>query len=1273
MSKSSDTVEAQETSASRTLCYSVVKNKHKRLLKSRENIFKPKCSRELKKKLKKYKLRRDGIEDPDIIDVSKILVTSLRIKSPNHQDKINCNNNIIEQEELNQGNYLIKMVRKKKICTDVKPLVNIIYDNENDMNILAEEVGDKKHTDAFKLMMKARNKSIGTNSPGKDKIEEEDFKEIAERKEIKAKRNLALQKMAQSKGSLKHKKIEELRDKCIEKKLVKRAETFKQMITKTDSIKNEQKANNTSAKESQSSNEKTNLKTKPEKNKSLKLCDIFNETIEIIDHNKQSKLIPTEDIEFLKKLSPSIRKKENMLNYFQKIPKDDSEQLENNCTEESNDSIIKVKFNKKCKKKKKLKLTAKLHTTSETVKSKILTIDDSNDSHINGHKRIKRKRNLNVEDDGSPPLQTNNLNSFNIESRPKRNVKKPLKYTEDEQMFSSDEELYIFTPKKKKNSGPLKSKIIETTEQMVNMMDNITKKNDVGAKDSVLELSKKDESKNNSKLTKTIASKPTKRANNLSSKSLKHTNDKKVVKLAPIFVAKMQLSPADIEAKQNFLKSGVPEKLKKKVKKPINEITFDMFPSVVHIQQSEPDRNSHQEKDWFNGSNYDLIDESYFTQNEYSFKNFLTLEEACNLSVHVSKLKPEKVLKTIKCAYPKFPVYRTYHLLSGKSKGEFKDCTYPDLDNSIEIISGQCVDVSNENSDQLNWCDKYKPTSSKQIIGNFESIKELKRWLETWTENLFKAKQIASDSSDFSDFYHSDTDSRDTNANNILILTGQTGSGKTSSVYAVASELAIKVIEVNASSKRTGKIMLQDLQEATQSHKVDRGRNGSDNSQKLHEEIMSVKIKKRGRPKKSHNRKNSTDGKSKPSSVKTSEMSQSQILASQESVRTGMSLILIDDADIIFEQDDGFCSAIAQLIQSSKRPVILVTSSLSCPHLQRFLLYGKVLHMRPILSRMLGTWLDVMCLADVGKCCTGLGAKVLDFYRGDIRKTINCLQFYMNSNKHVNQKDEVALSQIKHNIDDEHSSMSWVDSESLEPSIPNDKDVDSYIDSHLQVLHVGCSIDVFNIWWNLPRLYKHCNKTETQEIEGNSTNMRCSTEQDTTESINRLAHILDTISAIDFFDHNSPDTGTNISSRPWYSSEHASLFENENFDCYNKSSLVTAEISDVLIKSTITETQRVFKRENSLNFPPPSMNDQRKRDKIVSRHNTLSSYLHSSAMLDHRATALDYWPTCRTICRIEKNRTDSNVKRNSRFCHYLKSLNIPGKNDFFDSLADSLT
>lgn len=1194
MSRSHETVNTIETPVNRELCYSLLKNKHKRVLKSRENIFKPKCSRELKKKLKKYKLRRDGIEDPDILNVSKILVSSLRIKSPNNSDKINCNNNIIEPEELEQANYLIRMVRKKKICTEVQLASangNIGQKEEDTIptSNIPEEGTNKKHMDAFKLLMDSRNKSIGSNSPGKEKTDEPESKEEIERKEIKAKRVLSLQKMAMSKGSLKKKEIEEFRDKCIEKKMVKRAERLKQMIAKPDS-KSEQKKAGFSKKQPKPTYDNSEIKTKPEK-KALQLCDIFNEISEPVDQSKPPKKNPKqEDIEFLKKLSPSIKKKENMLSYFQKVSKDDSDGNVDDCSGKNDKSVIKVKFRSKRKNKcKVLNLTEKL-TPDEAPVKKIATVNKSNQSYDDSPMRVKRKRNLNIDDNLSSPVLKNSLTPSSAE-RPKRNVKKPLKYSEE--IFSSDEEFHIFTPKKKKNNEkPLTSKIVETTQQVNKEIDSETENRIKGTKNGVVDISKKDESK--CKLNKKTSLSLSKDQNN-SSKTLKLNNVKKAVKLAPIFVAKVQLSPAEIEAKQKFLNSGVPEKLKKKAETTTNVVAVDIFPSVVHIQQSLPDLSIHQVKDWFNS----LVEIEEISNVQYVnlFKNLLVLEETNDLIIPVaSKHAPEKILKSIKGAYPKFPVYRTYHLLSGKRKGEFKDCVYPDLDNSSEIISAQCIDVNNENPDQLNWCDKYKPTSSKQIIGNFESIKELKKWLETWTENLFKARQ-ANDSSDSSDFYYSDTDSRDINrnTNNVLILTGQTGSGKTSCVYAVASELAIKVIEVNASSKRTGKIMLQDLQEATQSHKVDRAKSNSDNSQKLSEEIIPTQLKKRGRPKKVYpgKRNQSPDPKSKLSSQKSNENSQSQVIASQESARTVMSLILIDDADIVFEQDDGFCSAITQLIQSSKRPVILVTSSLTCPHLQRFLQYGKVLHMRPVLSRMLGTWLDIMCLADVGKCSFGLGAKVLDFYKGDIRKTINCLQFYMNSSKQMNQGDDLALSQLRRNIDDEDSSMSWVDSESSDAPVLNDTDADFYNDKLMQLLHIGVPLNVFSVWWNLPTLYSDCNNTK--EIDNrNCTNIECKKHQEAMDGLSRISNVLDTISVIDYFDSNIDSyKSTNICTRPWYTSENASLFENENFECYKKSSFITQEISDILMKSAISTAQGAFKNGNSLSFPSPSASIQR--------------------------------------------------------------------------------
>ncbi|XP_050352059.1 enhanced level of genomic instability 1 [Nymphalis io] len=1278
MSDLSEATRSADDFKNTTRCSNVhISNNQKNILKSKENLFKPKCNKALKKKLKKYKLRRDGNEDQDVLDVSQILVNSLRIKSPNNPDNIyNKNKNT---EETKPNNYLFKMVRKRKNFLQKETNnVNISQNIDVGSVIFDEESQTSKQMDAFKLLMDSRNKSIGSNSPGKEKSNDGSIVlEIEEKKAIKAKRVLSLQKMAEDKGALKKKEMEEFREICIKQKMLKRAELFKDMLTKNDSKKNK-------SEQSAQSNilhikpKKETIKNVATNNKTIKLCDIFSDTNSIVDENKPLEKVASEDIEFLKKLSPSIRKQENMLCYFKKVSKDaelTSEQSEINYSDKNTKSIIKVKLTPKRKKKTKASKSVDNDlcsiTNSKSAQTEHLPICDSNNldsEQTENNERRKRKRNKKNDEVNSlitTETINNNESGNNIDGRPKRNTKKPVKYAEDVNCFSSDEELHIFTPKKKRNSDiSSKSKVIK----YIHDIDTKTKNFEMPANDKGYKISSKSgkskESNNylknqNNKLKSEMKteSKSTKNINgskNLS--NIKVKNDKKTLKLAPIFVTKPQLSPAAIEAKQRFLKSGVPEKLKKSTVQQINNSTLlEYFHSVSHIQQNDCHVSNLQGKDWFKQTS-NKIEETNVAHN-YTFKSLITPDSAESLNIPILKHKPEKVLKYIKSAYPKFPVYRTYHKLRSKCKGDFKDFNYIDLDNSIEIIEN-CTEVNNDNPEKLNWCDKYKPTTSKQIIGNFESVKELKRWLETWSEKLIKDKSNGSDVSDMSDFYCSDMDSKDAmrTTNNVLIVAGKSGSGKTSSVYAVAAELAIKVIEVNASSKRNGKIMLQDLQEATQSHKVNRAKSGTESSQKSSsQEVPTIlSIKKRGRPKRVLEDINAK----KNTSVPTCETS-TQVPSSQECVRTAMSLILIDDADIVFDQDDGFCSAISQLIQSSKRPVILVTSSPSCPHLQRFLQNGKIIHMRPLLPRMLGTWLDIMCLADVGKCFIGLGEKMLDYFKGDIRKTINCLQFYMNSFKNTSQSDEFINLQVTCNIDDENSSMSWADTESMESPSSNEFKPLCNIDKQTQLFSYY-SPNVFDVWMDLTSYFSFIKKEDDMKL--------CSKSLKKSSEIQSVVDILDTLSAIDYIDSIRPDTSSNITSTPWHRSETASLLESEDFNGYNETLYIGEEISNVLMMSTISKAQKIFKTDRV-----PTMSFHRERDRIVSRHITLSSYLNPYAILDRRATALDYWPACRTICRLEKSKTDINVKRNNRFCHYLKSLNILCKNDFFDNLAESLT
>lgn len=84
-----------------------------------------------------------------------------------------------------------------------------------------------------------------------------------------------------------------------------------------------------------------------------------------------------------------------------------------------------------------------------------------------------------------------------------------------------------------------------------------------------------------------------------------------------------------------------------------------------------------------------------------------------------------------------------------------------------------------------------------------------------------KRDEKEEDLSDSTDFKGSSDDEENRLCNTVLI-TGPTGVGKTAAVYACAQELGFKIFEVNASSQRSGRQILSQLKEATQSHQVDK-------------------------------------------------------------------------------------------------------------------------------------------------------------------------------------------------------------------------------------------------------------------------------------------------------------------------------------------------------------------------------------------------------------------------------------------------------------------
>ena len=181
--------------------------------------------------------------------------------------------------------------------------------------------------------------------------------------------------------------------------------------------------------------------------------------------------------------------------------------------------------------------------------------------------------------------------------------------------------------------------------------------------------------------------------------------------------------------------------------------------------------------------------------------------------------------------------------------------------------------------------------------------------------------------------------------------------------------MGFKVLELNASSTRSGRQVLANLREATQSHSVkqekskEEGRQGFDCNKKSQNNYLS----------------NATEAKAIDKTT----------------------VILFEDIDIVFEDlDEGFHNAINSLISTTKRPIVMTTSS------QNFMACSKnkvlnikclpqIFEFRPIQPRLITKYLQLLCLVE-GFCINYdslLGLTLIN--KGNISATIHQLQYWI--------------------------------------------------------------------------------------------------------------------------------------------------------------------------------------------------------------------------------------------------------------------------------------
>uniref|UniRef100_A0A3Q3NF35 ATPase family AAA domain containing 5a n=1 Tax=Mastacembelus armatus TaxID=205130 RepID=A0A3Q3NF35_9TELE len=384
-----------------------------------------------------------------------------------------------------------------------------------------------------------------------------------------------------------------------------------------------------------------------------------------------------------------------------------------------------------------------------------------------------------------------------------------------------------------------------------------------------------------------------------------------------------------------------------------------------------------------------------------------------------------------------------------KASPSNKTTPIPSADDSVVILDDLILveDICSTDvmKEDVLWTEKYQPQHSNDIIGNTTSVRRLHSWLREWKlradreeRKKQKDKKLEEGSND-SDWDCGEEDSQDGEDMlcNTVLITGPTGVGKTAAVYACAQELGFKVFEVNASSQRSGRLILSQLKEATQSHQVDSQgvnahkptyfnsygtsssagtvRPGSSprkvnsprrvaSSPRKHPQSprgakrgglaptslanffkMAASKKVMNANTESANLPKDFTGKAPSTSTPSEELSK----------KMATSLILFEEVDVIFDDDSGFLAAIKTFMTTTKRPVILTTSDPAFSSM--FDGNFEEIHFKMPSVLNVGSYLQLLCLAEDMRTDLSDISSLLRINGCDIRQSLLQLQFWTHS------------------------------------------------------------------------------------------------------------------------------------------------------------------------------------------------------------------------------------------------------------------------------------
>lgn len=190
-----------------------------------------------------------------------------------------------------------------------------------------------------------------------------------------------------------------------------------------------------------------------------------------------------------------------------------------------------------------------------------------------------------------------------------------------------------------------------------------------------------------------------------------------------------------------------------------------------------------------------------------------------------------------------------------------------------------------------------------------------------------------------------------------------------------------------------------------------------------------------------------------------------------------MCVLLIEDVDIVFEQDDGFVSALGQLVSSSKRPVVLTTTDINSVFVQKFISQYQYISFLPLSSQSLATWLQIVCLVEGLLVSQGDIGSLLEFNKGDVRKTLLQLQYWVHSGGQTIREDPPVKTKTRavtideKLFDDEQGPCSEEENKETQEIFEHSDCVRSFeIFNDHKSYRVPYYINLGLLWWNIPNI-----------------------------------------------------------------------------------------------------------------------------------------------------------------------------------------------------------